>query len=203
MPETQPCENGEAAETPRTCGAQTRAGTPCKKPPLKGRSRCRLHGGLTPVGADSPHFIHGLRSKHMGSALSDVMTSLEEKPTHEMLAVDSEIRILTALEIACDRFEHAADDLETMDVSTRIIERIAKVKQRSQMIMIQAQKLIPSSDVQAFLDHVDAVIFDELEGAQAERVSGSIRNFRLPTPVLKSPRKPTGKANVLSDQYAT
>ena len=30
------------------CGARTRAGTPCQRPALKGRERCRLHGGLSP-----------------------------------------------------------------------------------------------------------------------------------------------------------
>ena len=29
------------------CGAKTRAGTPCKKPPVSGKLRCRLHGGLS------------------------------------------------------------------------------------------------------------------------------------------------------------
>src|SRR6266480_7842111 len=30
------------------CGAKTRAGTPCQSPPVRGRKRCRLHGGLSP-----------------------------------------------------------------------------------------------------------------------------------------------------------
>jgi hypothetical protein len=30
------------------CGARTRAGTPCQCPALRGRKRCRLHGGLSP-----------------------------------------------------------------------------------------------------------------------------------------------------------
>ena len=30
------------------CGAKTRAGTPCQSPPVPGRTRCRLHGGLSP-----------------------------------------------------------------------------------------------------------------------------------------------------------
>ena len=29
------------------CSAKTRRGTPCQKPPLKGKARCRLHGGLS------------------------------------------------------------------------------------------------------------------------------------------------------------
>jgi hypothetical protein len=30
------------------CGARTRTGTPCGCPAIRGRSRCRLHGGLSP-----------------------------------------------------------------------------------------------------------------------------------------------------------
>ena len=30
------------------CGAKTRAGSPCQRPALRGHSRCRLHGGLSP-----------------------------------------------------------------------------------------------------------------------------------------------------------
>ena len=30
------------------CGAKTRAGSPCESPPVQGRKRCRLHGGLSP-----------------------------------------------------------------------------------------------------------------------------------------------------------
>ena len=30
------------------CGARTRAGTACQRPAVRGRKRCRLHGGLSP-----------------------------------------------------------------------------------------------------------------------------------------------------------
>jgi len=51
------------------CGAKTRAGTRCE---LRagwgtdhvGEGRCKLHGGKTPRGADSPHFRHGQRSAY-------------------------------------------------------------------------------------------------------------------------------------------
>ena len=33
-----------------TCGAKTRAGTPCRKHPEPGQKRCRMHGGATPLG---------------------------------------------------------------------------------------------------------------------------------------------------------
>jgi hypothetical protein len=30
------------------CGARTRTGSPCQRPAIRGRTRCRLHGGLSP-----------------------------------------------------------------------------------------------------------------------------------------------------------
>ena len=46
-----------------TCKAKTRLGGTCKKPPLQGKTRCRLHGGLSLSGNDHPNYIHGKRSK--------------------------------------------------------------------------------------------------------------------------------------------
>jgi len=53
-----------------TCGAKTKSGSACRRPPVAGRTRCRLHGGATPYGIASPHFRHGLRSKYV----SDIFT---------------------------------------------------------------------------------------------------------------------------------
>jgi hypothetical protein len=38
---------GNLRAAPR-CGAKTRFGSTCQRPALRGRSRCRLHGGLSP-----------------------------------------------------------------------------------------------------------------------------------------------------------
>jgi glucans biosynthesis protein len=42
---TKQLENIRAA--PR-CGARTRAGAACQCPAIRGRKRCRIHGGLSP-----------------------------------------------------------------------------------------------------------------------------------------------------------
>jgi hypothetical protein len=38
----------------RRCGARTRAGTPCQRPAIRNRRRCRLHGGLSPGAPRGP-----------------------------------------------------------------------------------------------------------------------------------------------------
>ena len=48
-------------DSPR-CGAQTRNGTPCRAPAVKGRRRCRMHGGALGAGAPMGNqnaFKHG------------------------------------------------------------------------------------------------------------------------------------------------
>ena len=55
----------------RRCGAKTRSGGACQNPAIKGRSRCKLHGGLstgprTPEGkarSIAAHTKHGRRSR--------------------------------------------------------------------------------------------------------------------------------------------
>jgi hypothetical protein len=46
----------------RRCSARTRAGTPCQCPAIRGRARCRLHGGLSlgaPSGSNNGNYVDG------------------------------------------------------------------------------------------------------------------------------------------------
>ena len=52
---------GDPRRAPK-CGARTRAGTPCQRPAIRGHTRCRLHGGLSPGaprGAKNGNFRNG------------------------------------------------------------------------------------------------------------------------------------------------
>lgn len=42
----------------KICGAKNRQGKPCQRSPMP-NGRCKLHGGATPSGPESPHFKHG------------------------------------------------------------------------------------------------------------------------------------------------
>jgi hypothetical protein len=56
---------------PERCGAKNRRGEPCQKPPVPGKKRCRLHGGLSTgpktaegkMAAANAHVTHGLTRK--------------------------------------------------------------------------------------------------------------------------------------------
>ena len=53
----------EALASCRRCGAKARSGNPCQAPAVKGRKRCRLHGGAkgsgAPKGEANGAFRHG------------------------------------------------------------------------------------------------------------------------------------------------
>ena len=43
-----PAPTTEPHATPAICGAKTRSGKPCQQRPIRGGTRCRMHGGATP-----------------------------------------------------------------------------------------------------------------------------------------------------------
>ena len=51
------------------CGAQTRAGRPCRRLPPSGQRRCHLHGGQARRGRGSPRFKHGLYSSYSANRI--------------------------------------------------------------------------------------------------------------------------------------
>ena len=68
----------------QSCGARTRLGTECQKPPLAGKTRCRLHGGLStgPRTAEgkariaAAHWKHGRRSRAFTEARKKIGADL-------------------------------------------------------------------------------------------------------------------------------
>lgn len=52
----------------KKCGAKTRKGTPCKSVPVRGKCRCRMHGGAEGSGAPKGNrnaYKHGYYTKEM------------------------------------------------------------------------------------------------------------------------------------------
>ena len=50
MTGNHPRNTGPMLSSPR-CGAKTRSGRPCKSPAVRGKRRCRMHGGAPGSGA--------------------------------------------------------------------------------------------------------------------------------------------------------
>jgi hypothetical protein len=66
----------------------------CMKEPMADRTRCYKHGGKTPVGALSPHFKHGQRSRHMPARIAQRFELAHEDP--ELLSTRNSSAIVQA-----------------------------------------------------------------------------------------------------------
>lgn len=70
----------------------------CLSDKLMDNGRCRQHGGKTPKGIASPHFIHGGRSDFLPQKLRVIYDAAP--PDEEMLSVRDDIRLLDTLILA-------------------------------------------------------------------------------------------------------
>lgn len=77
---------------PKECGAKKRSGGFCRKPPLKGKTRCRLHGGASLAGIAHPGYSHGRYSKTLPTRLQERYQASLHDP--ELLSCRSEISVI-------------------------------------------------------------------------------------------------------------
>jgi hypothetical protein len=77
------------------CGAKTRHGTGrCGSWPVKGRNRCRMHGGKTPVGTACKHFRSGRYSAYVPARLRARYEQAQADA--ELLSLRSEVALVDA-----------------------------------------------------------------------------------------------------------
>jgi glucans biosynthesis protein len=64
------------------CGAKTRAGHPCRQAAVKGKIRCRMHGGAKgsggPRGKRNGNFKYGLYTREVKTLRSEMQAILRE-----------------------------------------------------------------------------------------------------------------------------
>lgn len=107
------------------CGARRRDGKPCTQFPIKGKARCKMHGGKS-TGAKKPHKTHGayeLVAKHQRhpKPRPDAVSKMTES---EQLRL-SNLRELTDLQIVHEQLRICVIALErtpldATDVRTKI-----------------------------------------------------------------------------------
>lgn len=75
----------------KRCGAKNRQGEPCGKWPVKGRDRCKMHGGKTPKtqnrGKENGSHKHGLYDQHLSPEEQQVFGSLSHDEIDEELSL--------------------------------------------------------------------------------------------------------------------
>ena len=70
------------------CGARNRRGGHCTRPPAKGRTRCKLHGGASLCGPASPAFKHGRHSRYLPPRLLESYQASVDDPNLIVLRDD-------------------------------------------------------------------------------------------------------------------
>lgn len=68
------------------CGAKTRAGKPCRKSPVEGKKRCRLHGGLStgPSKGSRNNLKHGIYSRIFDDSQIDDAIAMQGTVSREL-----------------------------------------------------------------------------------------------------------------------
>lgn len=67
------------------CGAKTRSGKVCKNPPVNGRNRCRMHGGMTPRGINHYNYQGKGRSRDIPAHLvADYHRAISDEELHTL-----------------------------------------------------------------------------------------------------------------------
>jgi hypothetical protein len=80
----------------KRCGAKTRRGTPCQAYVVRGRERCRMHGGMQKRGLAHHNTTHGRFSKDLPTRLAaDYETAIRDP---ELIALRNELALVTARE---------------------------------------------------------------------------------------------------------
>jgi hypothetical protein len=85
----------QGAEPTPICGAKAKStGRPCQRPPVPGRTRCRLHGGATPRGPAHANFKTGRFSADLPTRLLSRYNDARNDP--ELLSLREETAVVQA-----------------------------------------------------------------------------------------------------------
>lgn len=124
---------------PNSCGAKTRSGKPCMRSPVKGKKRCRQHGGLS-TGPRSPEKMKGNKNslKH-GAHETIYLDSLEPDEAALVASMDMSTKSQTIEEIK----------LITVRIS-RMMKRIQRLKGDSVTYQSKSTKSGPEVTLEGF-----------------------------------------------------
>jgi len=101
----------------KTCGAKTRGGSPCKRAPMEGKKRCKLHGGAS-TGPKKPNTsTNALKHGFYSDALLPEERKLYQRT--QVGSLDDEIRLAR---VKLHRFVRLSGSLELMDMVDGAVE---------------------------------------------------------------------------------
>jgi len=161
------------------CGATKKDGTPCQNAPVTGRERCRMHGGKQPRGHEHHNFKHGLFSKYVGSQLNDIISELDELSDEEIVSPLYELKLYQALLFHSRLLKDGINDIGEITAVTKILNTLIQAKQRSQIVLIEQNRLIPTRDIELFLSFLEELLMDETDYDTTQRILDKLKTFKL------------------------
>lgn len=104
-----------------TCGAKTRSGTPCKRAPMEGKTRCKLHGGAS-TGPKKPNTAtNALKHGFYSDALLPDEKLLYERA--EVGSLDDEIRLARVKLHRFVKLSGSSDLMEMIDGALEVTRK--------------------------------------------------------------------------------
>lgn len=130
------------------CAAKTKqTGKRCKKSVTPGREVCRLHGGATPRGIDSPHFKHGRYSKAMPDRLLEQYETSRRDP--DLITMRDDISLIDTR--IMDQLQLAEADPVIWDSITDLIEKRRKLCETERRRLYALQTTMTAEQAMAMI----------------------------------------------------
>lgn len=122
------------------CNAKTRSGAPCRQSAMA-NGRCKMHGGLSLSGVDSPTFKHGRYSKVMPKRIADSLSASDADPLDLLDELDLQRGLLSNYLARFDTTTPQASDIAFMmtwlgDIG-RTVERIVKMRNETALTKVE------------------------------------------------------------------
>ena len=153
------------------CTAKSKqTGERCKAPAVRGKDKCRMHGGATPVKT-------GLYSKYAKTFLADRIEELKDDPA--LTDLREHIAFMTAL--LMDRLE-ANSQLteETAQGLITIAEKLTKAIERWHKLTYGEKFVLQVEQVQVLVEQIVHIIREEIDDPTAvERVAKRLQEVKM------------------------
>lgn len=121
----------------KPCGAKSkRHGGPCQQTIVCANGRCKVHGGLTPNGADSPHFVTGIFSRELPRDWQQRYARAAEDPTLLQLRHDVAL-VTTAITDKLARLRKGGRPVTAKQTA----DLCALIEQRRKLVEAEARRL--------------------------------------------------------------
>jgi len=194
----------------RRCGAETRAGTPCRQWAVRGRRRCRMHGGGSPKRERAGRskrpgrpISHGAYSK---AELRNVWDTLDELQNDvAVTSLQKEIlylkdRLRTLLSSTSDHSDpklvRVKADGSVEDIAGALCERIGRLVTRWHNMVSRDEFLMSVTQLEPVVRAVDQVFDEFVPECDLERARQSLtdrlRSILLPPDGAQPARASSG-----------